>query len=178
MFCEMCKISLLILSTFFTLSVGYPGQFYDSTHGLNPGSYSGGGGNSFGAAQYKVVESYAEPGEGLSNFGNDHQGAESHQGGGSSEVADYHHGVSVVGLGNQQKGPTFDLTKHGGGAHQGVFGGSFVASAKYGGHDDGSTGGGHGSHYTSIGGLGGHGEQTALLVASISDGGQNEQYHH
>lgn len=80
---------------------------YFSVHGLSPGSYSGGGGNSYGS------ESYISGGEGLGSYGNDQNGLESHQSEGS-DGGDYHHGVSVVSL-ETQKGQTFDLTKHGGG---------------------------------------------------------------
>ncbi|XP_045462390.1 heterogeneous nuclear ribonucleoprotein A0-like [Harmonia axyridis] len=159
MFCDTCKSAVVLVAVFFTIAEGRPG-FYDS-HGLSPGSYSGGGGNGY--------EGLSQSG-GLGNYGNDN-GLESHEGG-SSDGGDYHHGVSVVALGNQ-KGPTFDLTKHGAAeGHRGLYGGSFVAGKYEGSSNEGHQGGygGPGSHYTAIAGYGDSDEHTALLAASLSSG--------
>ncbi|KAL3284151.1 hypothetical protein HHI36_018319 [Cryptolaemus montrouzieri] len=143
-------------------------------HGLNPGSYSGGGGNTYGSDHYKTLANYAAPGEGLGSYGGDQQVLDSHQELKDSDGGDYHHGVSVVSLGNQQKGPTFDLTKHGGGGHYGLFGGSFIDSGKYAsGGNEGHHVGGYG-HYSA----GNHDEDAALLAAALSGGHGEELYHH
>ncbi|CAH0559721.1 unnamed protein product [Brassicogethes aeneus] len=137
--------------------------------GLSLGG-GGGGGGGYNLGGHGSGISFLG-GHGLGEGGNigGHQ-----QGGGESGGGDFHHGVSIVGLGGGQKSQSFDLTdKIGNHGHKGPFGGSFVASSKYssgghgGGGDGGSghLGGGYGGH--SFGG--GEGYQVSEGATHYSD---------
>ncbi|KAG5889361.1 hypothetical protein JTB14_009154 [Gonioctena quinquepunctata] len=165
------------------------------------GGYGGGFGLGDSGGGWQGALSLGSGGGGL---GHDFEGAsssygtiEGHGGGdgggsGGSIGGDFHHGVSIVSTGGgEHKGKVFDLTDHGGQAHQGSFGGSFVASSKYsaGGQDGGggghggygvSEGGGFAEHYSDVlgasdqgsSGGGGHGGWESLSSGSFGGGGE------
>ncbi|CAH1113429.1 unnamed protein product [Psylliodes chrysocephalus] len=118
----------------------------------------------------------------LSHGGGGSQGLDDGQGHGSPDGSiggDFHHGVSLVSIGGGGggKASVFDLTNHGNDAHQGSFGGSFVASSKYSaaGHGDG----GHGGQGGGGGGGGGYGvsEGTGFAEHYTSILGASEDVH-